>query len=488
MAAANPAGTDPLNTHLKATATVTVKPPGRLATYTRRKARAAAPYAAGLIISGILAAILRSMMLFGVAVGVTATLITGRLLEERGIRRAGGRRAARQRRKYQHEATRWDIHKHLSAGAARRKARFTRPQTTGRLAPHEAGVHVGTAHGRRLHITWEDSALLLGIRAGKSAFFGDAIWDAPGAVAAFSVFPDLHNHTAVRRGETGRLWALNPGGYGNLPTNFAWSPLDGCHTARGALQRRRVPDGRRPPGRSQRRLLDAAGPRLAAPVHARRDPRWRCHPRGPGWVADPSDLDALTILDNHPMTGAPDGLTNSPRSSSWTTGPTRENSIQSTALSALALARPTRPWPLSPPPPRTGGSTLRQFIEDGTGTLYVIGDDNPHNPLTPYLSCLNGHLFETAIRLGSASPGGRLDPPFMLACDELALTKPPLHRWSSMAGGRGVTLLAGTQSPSQLEACWDKAGGDTVFDNMSVVVFGGLKVAENLEKISRGGR
>ena len=72
----------------------------------------------------------------------------------------------------------------------------------------------------------------------------------------------------------------------------------------------------------------------------------------------------------------------------------------------------------------------------------------------------------------------------MLACDELALTKPPLHRWSAMAGGRGVTLLAGTQSPSQLEACWNKAGGDTVFDNMTTLVFGGLKVAENLEKIS----
>ena len=53
--------------------------------------------------------------------------------------------------------------------------------------------------GRRLYITYEDSALLLGIRAGKTAFFGDAIWDAPGAAAAFTAFPDLYTHTATRR-------------------------------------------------------------------------------------------------------------------------------------------------------------------------------------------------------------------------------------------------------------------------------------------------
>ena len=114
----------------------------------------------------------------------------------------------------------------------------------------------------------------------------------------------------------------------------------------------------------------------------------------------------------------------------------------------------------------------------------MIGGDDPHNPLTPFLACLNGHLFETATRLGAASPGGRLDPPFLLACDELALTRPPLDKWTAKAGGTGVTILAGTQSPSQMEACWGKTGGDTVFDNMSVIVFGGLKVAENLDRIS----
>ena len=78
-------------------------------------------------------------------------------------------------------------------------------------------------------------------------------------------------------------------------------------------------------------------------------------------------------------------------------GSDAENSIRSTALSALDwLADPAMKAIACASPDRWFDA--EEFIEDGTGTLYVIGDDNPHNPLTPYLSCLNGHLFETAIR------------------------------------------------------------------------------------------
>lgn len=461
----------------------TPKPSTRAATI--RKARCAAPYAALAAVLGV--AVLWPMQLPAMILGALATLGAIILIEARaeaaGIRRLTRRRAARRRRKEQGAATRREARKHMSARAARRKARFTRPQTPGRLAPREAGVHVGTAHGRRLYITHEDSALLIGIRAGKTAFFGDAIWDAPGAVAAFSAFPDLRAHTANRRSETGRLWTLNPGGHGNIPTNFAWSPLDGCETARGALQASGYLVAAAPQdgGGKDAYWIQKARDWLRLYMHAAilggatiLDVR--------SWVTDPSGMDALTILDNHEM--AVPGWADELAQILLGEGSAEEqNSVRSTALSALAwLADPAMAAVACAPPDQWFDA--EQFIEDGTGTLYVIGDDNPHNPLTPYLSCLNGHLFETAIRHGGTQPGGRCDPPFMLGCDELALTKPPLHRWSSMAGGRGVTLLAGTQSPSQLEGCWDKAGGDTVFDNMTVLVFGGLKVADNLEKIS----
>ena len=107
------------------------KPPGRLAMAARRKARAAAPYAAGLVAAGILAVVLHINCCCSVPGPGMAGMHAGiRLLEERGTRRAAGRRAARQRAKYQGMASRRETGTHMSAAAARRKARFTRPQTT----------------------------------------------------------------------------------------------------------------------------------------------------------------------------------------------------------------------------------------------------------------------------------------------------------------------------------------------------------------------
>ena len=320
-------------------ASPTRKPPGRLATYTRRKARARRPLRRR---AGCGADPRRppphSGRLFGVAVGVAATLAAGRLLEERGIRRNGGRRAARARRKYQGTATRRDIHKHLSAGAARRKAQFTRPQTSGRLPAHEAGVHVGTAHGRRLYITPEDSALLLGIRAGKSAFFADAIWDAPGAVAAFSVFPDLHKHTAAHRAETGRVWTVNPGGDGNIPTNFAWSPLDGCHTARGAIAAAGYLVAAAPRDDSDAFWIQRAHELLRLLMHAAILGGYTILDVQK-WVMDwglAADH-ALAVLDNHPMT-VPDWADELAEILLGDDGSDTQNSVKSTARVRAGLA------------------------------------------------------------------------------------------------------------------------------------------------------
>lgn len=468
----------------------TPKPPARV----NAAARAARPYLLAVAAAELAVTLVTVLLHWPIGYGLVAGLSLGigavghdgacRLWETVGTRRHGGKRAARQRRKWQGHASWRETGRHLSARAVRRKARFTRPQTAGHLAPHEAGVHVGDAHRRRLYISHEDSALLIGIRAGKSAFFADAICDAPGAVAAFTVRPDLYTHTAVARGAAGRLWQLNPGGHGNIPTNFAWSPLDGCETARGALQASGYLMAAAPQdgdgkdaywiqqARGWLRLYMHAAILGGADILKVRD-----------WIADPTDLDALAILDGHPMTVP--GWANELAQIllGGEDGSDAQNSVRSTALSALEwLADPVMAAVACARPDQWFDA--ERFIEDATGTLYVIGGDDPHNPLTPFLSCLNGHLFETATRLGAASPGGRLDPPFLLACDELALTKPPLDKWTAKAGGTGVTILAGTQSPSQMESCWGKAGGDTVFDNMSVIVFGGLKVAENLDKIS----
>ena len=54
------------------------------------------------------------------------------------------------------------------------------------------------------------------------------------------------------------------------------------------------------------------------------------------------------------------------------------------------------------------------------GTLYLIaetrGDDAP---VAPLFACLASEIHHTAALLGSPMPGGRLDPPLLMALDEV---------------------------------------------------------------------
>ena len=463
-------------------ASPTRKPPGRLATYTRRKARLAAPYAAGLVVALILdVALHMSGRLFCAATAVAATLAAGRLLDARDIRRAGGRRAARQRRKVQGLASWREWRRHLSLTAARRRARVTRPQTPGRLPVAEAGVNVGRRHGRPVVISHEDAVLVIGPpRSGKSAAVGNWVWDAPGACLVTSTRTDLYKHTAAPRRERGRVRTLNPGGHGGIPTDFAWSPLDGCENpdeaeAAGITLMAAAPQDKA----KDDYWTDGAAELLKLYFHAAilggasiREAR--------SWVADPTNLDALTILDNHEM--AADGWGDTLASILLGSDDDDEKrSIRNAALSALRwLDNPAMTAVACASPDQW--FDVEEFIEDGTGTIYLIG---ANKSLAFFFAAFAGRMFRAARRLAEASPGGRLDPPLTLALDEAALICPvPLHEWSAEAGGAGITLLAAVQSPSQLRDRWGENGHDTIYNNMSKLIFGGLSLHKDLQDIS----
>ena len=461
----------------------TPKPPGRLEQAARRKARQAAPYAAGLVAALILA-VAGHPVLAGTGIGVVATFAAVRLLEAHGTRRNGGKRAARQRARYQGMAT-WRELCGLSLRAARKRAKVTRPQTAGRLAAHEAGVHIGkTGPHRRIVLTHEDAVVAVGPpRCGKSGVLGNWIWDAPGAALVTSTRIDLFINTAVPRRGRGPVLVLNPAGDGGIPSTLRWSPLDGCQTAAGAITAAGYLVAAAPQDKDKdaywmqqahdllRLLMHAAilGGATISDVRA--------------WAGDLSSMEPLAILDNHPM--AIPGWADELAAIQMSDGAADAlKSVQSTALSALAwLADPAMAAAACASPDRW--LDAEAFIENG-GTVYLIGADRPHNSLAPFFAAFTGHLFETAKRLAAGSPGGRLDPPLTLALDEAAIICPvPLDRWSAEAGGHGVTLLAAFQSPSQLKARWGEHGHDTIWNNTSKLIFGGLSLARDLEDISR---
>jgi type IV secretory pathway TraG/TraD family ATPase VirD4 len=205
------------------------------------------------------------------------------------------------------------------------------------------------------------------------------------------------------------------------------------------------------------------------------------------WITDAANLEALTVLDNHPS-AAPGWADELAAFLLGDGDPETQKSVQDSAMSALAwLSNPAMAAAAAASPSQW--LDVETFIEGseqhGPGTVYLIGADRPHNSLAPFFAAFTGHVFETAKRLAAASPGARLDPPLTLALDEAALLKAPLDRISAEAGGHGITWLAACQSPSQLKQCWGEHGGRIVWDNATCkLIFGGLTGHEDLEAIS----
>jgi type IV secretory pathway TraG/TraD family ATPase VirD4 len=81
-------------------------------------------------------------------------------------------------------------------------------------------------------------------------------------------------------------------------------------------------------------------------------------------------------------------------------------------------------------------------------------------------------------------PGQRLDPPLLMALDEVTQICPvPLPQWLADAGGQGVQIWSAFHGLSQLEARWQPAGAQAVMDTSNVkVLMPGLDDTRTLER------
>jgi type IV secretory pathway TraG/TraD family ATPase VirD4 len=124
---------------------------------------------------------------------------------------------------------------------------------------------------------------------------------------------------------------------------------------------------------------------------------------------------------------------------------------------------------------------------DGSGTLYLLGANKEHGSVAPLVAALTTEVYERAVARASGLPHGRLDPPLLLALDEVASVCPvELDRWTAVAGGWGIPIVYAVQSPSQLYDRWGRLPGQTIWNNTTArVILGGLANGEYLEEISK---
>jgi type IV secretion system protein VirD4 len=336
--------------------------------------------------------------------------------------------------------------------------------------------------GNTVWSTCEDVTMRFGgPRTGKTASLACHALDAPGSLVVTTSRTDLLDLTSPARRKRGRVDVFNPTALGVLESTVRWSPLIGCDDYATA-QRRATDLVPLSTGEAERWDNQARG-LLAVLMHASAlaDGSMRTVL---GWVS-PADVIArdqiLTALAESPMGRELGTLVRS----LFGTNDRTLTSITTTLLPAIR-------WLTETTAAQVGDADLddpdflnvQQLVAGGTDSLYLIGREGACRSLIGALTAEVAHQ----VRMTAASlPYGRLDPPMTAILDEAPLTcgPVPLHDWTSDMGGRGLTLHIAAQSPAQLRDTWGDDRAATILGNThSLLVFGGLKAADDLERIS----
>jgi type IV secretory pathway TraG/TraD family ATPase VirD4 len=115
---------------------------------------------------------------------------------------------------------------------------------------------------------------------------------------------------------------------------------------------------------------------------------------------------------------------------------------------------------------------IEAFLAEA-GTLYLIAEsEHDDSPVAPLFAAMAGEIHYVAAQAGQAMAGGRLDPPLLMALDEIVQTCPvPLPAWLADSGGKGIQLIPVAHGEAQLRTRWGKDGAQVVLDTCGVKVW-----------------
>jgi type IV secretory pathway TraG/TraD family ATPase VirD4 len=201
------------------------------------------------------------------------------------------------------------------------------------------------------------------------------------------------------------------------------------------------------------------------------------------WTLDPTAAsDAVAILTNHrdAATGWADSLASmidsDPR--------TRDSIWQGVSLALGALADPRV---LDAVTPRPGEDFDPEQFLTHDGTLYLLATGAGAGASAALVAAFVEDLIETVRRLAARSPGARLDPPLLLALDEIAnlAPLPSLPTLMAEGGGTGITTMPVLQSLAQTREKWSDNAAGAIWDASIVkVILGGASNSRDLQDLS----
>ena len=402
--------------------------------------------------------------------------------------RRADRRAKANPRHIVGTASRDEVKALASSKALLKRGSTLRPSID-KPSPAQVGYLLGSAHGVDVWASVEDSILLIGPpRSGKGLHIViNAILDAPGAVVTTSTRPDNLTATLTARQKTGPVAVFDPQHLAEgLPSGLRWSPVRGCEQPLTAMIRATglaaatglggggVENGGFWEGKTRTALQSL----LHAAALDRRDAAELFR-----WTLDPNAaVDAVTILrsDSRAAIGWAESLDATihadPR--------TRDSIWQGVSLSLSALADPRV---LAAVSPRHGEDfDPAQFLQD-KGTLFLLATGAGAGASAALVAAFVEDLVETARHLAARSPGARMDPPLLLALDEIGnlAPLPSLPILMAEGGGTGITTMPVLQSLAQARDKWGQNAAGAIWDASIVkIILGGASSTSDLRDIS----
>ncbi|WGP06175.1 TraM recognition domain-containing protein [Bacillus subtilis] len=386
-------------------------------------------------------------------------------------------------------ATAHEVTQTASSKALLRRATTLRPSLD-EPTPSDVGYLLGRSRGRQVWASVEDSILLIGPpRSGKGLHVViNAILDAPGAVVTTSTRPDNLTATLRARQRDGRPVAVfDPQHLAEgIPAGMRWSPIRGCHDPLTAMIRATglasatglssggVESGGFWEGKTRtalQTLLHAAALDGRPPAELFR------------WTLDPTAAaEAVAILTNAPA--AATGWADSLGAMIDSDPKTRDSIWQGVALALGALADPRVLDAVSPGPGEDFDPET--FIQD-RGTLYLLATGAGAGASAALVAAFVEDLVESARRIAARSPSARLDPPLLLALDEIGnlAPLPSLPTLMAEGGGTGITTLPVLQSLAQAREKWSDNAAGAIWDASIVkVILGGASNSRDLQDLS----
>jgi hypothetical protein len=374
---------------------------------------------------------------------------------------------------------------HWSRWAAIHHGRRARPglRLRHRLRSRATGyaVRLGRSQWfRRVYARMEDQVLICASpRTGKSGMVADRILDHPGPVLATSTRADLFESTAGARALRGPVHVFNPQGVGGVPSSLAWDLLSPC---KDLVMARRMASWLKVPDISgDIRWFEAKGDVALTAL------LWAAAVTGRTivdvyeWIQLVGHKTCLEILTSHPgssrqMLAVAKRMFEENR----TSGSIRDTidlTLSWVMLPGLADA-------VSPLPGE--GFAAADFTQQ-CGTLYMIAAGDDDSPVTPLFRALASWVHYEAGLAGSKAAHKRLDPPLLMALDEVTQVCPvDLPVMLSDSAGKGVLIEAVCHSKSQLEQRWGEHGANTIWAcSGTKVLLGAISDPDTLEAASK---